>query len=173
MGKAIRLRLDPVRRRQQQLRALSCAAMGLFASAAALVICVLIRWLGGWQPPATFLWLLTIGGPALGYAIGALWRRDWRDAAIAGDACYGPNDRILTALDFLGRPIVTRVQRLAVDDAIEHLDRVDAHKVVPSDTPRLLPCAVAAFAAALLLLLFTAPPKLNASPELALPAIVD
>src|SRR5262245_21826187 len=136
MGKAIRLRLDPVRRRQQQLRALSCAAMGLFASSAALMICVLIRWLVGWQPPAALIWGLAVGGPLLGYGVGALWRRDWRDAAIAVDACYGLKDRILTALDFLGRGSITRVQRLAVDDAVEHLDRIDAHAVIPSDTPR-------------------------------------
>ena len=51
MGKAIQVRLDPVRRRQQQLRALTFAAMGFFASAVALVVLMLVRWLAGWQPP--------------------------------------------------------------------------------------------------------------------------
>src|SRR4051794_19222580 len=100
MGKAIQLRLDPVRRRQQQLRALTCAAAGLFASAAALVILVLARSTTGWQPPAILAFALAVAGPALGYVAGALWRRDWREAAIAVDAHYGFKDRVLTALDF-------------------------------------------------------------------------
>jgi hypothetical protein len=172
MGKAIQLRLDPVRRRQQQLRALTCAAGGLFASAVALVICVLVRWLAGWQPPAILLFALATMGPAIGYIAGALWRHDWRDAALAVDAHYGLKDRILTALDFLARPHATRVHRLAVDDALEHLDRVDARQVIPSDTPRILPCAVVSLAAAVLLVIFTAPKQLSASPTQPLDVIV-
>jgi hypothetical protein len=173
MGKAIHFRLDPVRRRQQQLRALSCAAVGLFASAVALVICVLLRWLAGWQPSLAVIFGFAIACPTLGYIVGAFWRRDWRDAAVAIDAHYGFKDRILTALDFLARPSATCVQRLAVDDALEHLDRVDARQVIPSDTPSILPCAVVSLAAAVLLLIFTTPPQLNASPEPPLAVVVD
>src|SRR5262245_46606015 len=108
MGKVIEMRLDPVRRRQQQLRALTCAAIGLFASAVALVICVLVRWLAGWQLPAPLTLTLAVAGPAAGYLVGALWRRDWHDAAVAVDQHYGFKDRILTALDFLGKPNATR-----------------------------------------------------------------
>jgi len=172
MGKAIQVRLDPVRRRQQQLRALTCAAVGFFASAAALVVLMLVRWLAGWQPPAVLSLGLALAGPALGYLAGAFWTLDWRDAATAVDAHYGFKDRILTALDFLGKPNATKVHRLAVDDALNHLDRVDARQVVPSDTPRLLPSAIASLAAAVLLLIFTTPPRLDASPSQPLDVVV-
>jgi hypothetical protein len=172
MGKAIQLHLEPVRRRQQQLRALTCASLGLFGSATALMALVLIRWLAAWQPPVGLVLGLAVAGPAIGYVVGALWRREWRDAAIAVDAHYGLKDRILTALDFLNRPAGTRMQRLAVRDAIDHLDRVDARQVVPSDTPRILPAAVVSMAVAVLLLVFTAPPSLNASPAPALLGVV-
>jgi hypothetical protein len=173
MGKAIQLLLDPVRRRQQQLRALTCAAAGLFASAGALVIVAIVRWIAGWAVPAPVAIGLTLAGPALGYLAGALWRRDWRDAAIAVDARYGFKDRVLTALDFLAKPNGTRVHRLAVNDALEHLDRVDACQVVPTDTPRVLPAAVAALAASVLLLVLTAPSKSSASPNAPLAVVVD
>jgi hypothetical protein len=173
MGKAIQLRLDPVRRRQQQLRALSLAAAGLFASAMALVICVLVRWLAGWQPHPALLFGLAVAGPALGYIAGALWRHDWHDAALAVDAHYGFKDRVLTALEFLSQPNPTRIHRLAVNDAMEHLDCVDARQVVPCDTPRILPSAVVSLAAAVLLLVFTTPPQLNASPAQPLAVVVD
>jgi hypothetical protein len=172
MGKAIQLRLDPVRRRQQQLRALTCAAVGLFASAAALLIVAIVRWLTAGDAPAGAIVGLGLAGPALGYLAGALWRRDWRDAAVAVDAHYGFKDRVLTALDFLGKPNGTRVQRLAVSDAIAHLDNVDACQVIPTDTPRVLPCAVAALAASVLLLVITAPSKSSASPNAPLVVVV-
>jgi hypothetical protein len=173
MGKAIQVRLDPVRRRQQQLRALTCAAVGLFASAAALVIMAIIRWITGWEALMPVAIGLAVAGPGLGYIAGALWRRDWRDAAIAVDAHYGFKDRVLTALDFLAKPNGTRVHRLAVNDAIAHLDRVDAHQVVPTDTPRVLGPAVAALAASVLLLIVTAPSKSDASPTASLAVVVD
>src|SRR5438105_10939240 len=173
MGKAIQLRLDPVRRRQQQLRALWCAAIGLFASAVALFFCVLLRWIAGWELPSALTIGFAIVGPAAGYIVGALWRRDWRDAALAVDAHYGFKDRVLTALDFLAKPNGTRVHRLAVNDALAHLDSVDARQVIPTDTPRVLPCAVAALAASVLLLVFTAPSKSSASPAEPLAVVVD
>jgi hypothetical protein len=172
MGKAIQLQLDPVRRRQQQVRALTCAAVGLFASAAALVVCVLIRWLAGWQPQSALLLVIAAAGPALCYLAGTLWQHDWRDAAIAVDAHYQLKDRVLTALEFLGKPDSTRVHRLAVQDAMEHLDNIDARQVVPSDTPQVLPSAVASLAAAVLLLIFTAPAKVDASPSPPLEVVI-
>jgi len=146
--------------------------MGLFASAVALVLCVLVRWITGWQLPALATLGLAVAGPALGYIVGVLGRRNWHDAAAAVDAHYGFKDRALTALDFLSTPDATRVQRLAVADAMEHLDRIDARQVVPSETPRLLPHAIAALAGAMLLLIFTTPRHLQASPSGPLDVVV-
>jgi len=174
MGKAIQVRLDPVRRRQQQLRALTCAAVGLFASALVLLICVLGRWLGGWQLSPAMVLLLAMAGPAIGYIAGILWRRDWRDAAAAVDSHYRLKDRVITALDFLHKPQATKVHKLAVADAMEHLDRVDARQVIPSDTPQVLPAAIVALAAAALLFLVTSrPAQVNASPAEPLTVIVE
>jgi hypothetical protein len=173
MGKSLRLRLDPVRRRQQQLRALTCAAIGLFASAVVLLIFVVVRWAADWEPVAGLGLAIAIAGPMLGYIAGALWRRDWRDAAVAVDAHYGFKDRILTALDFLAKPNAGGVHRLAVEDALDHLDRVDACQVVPSDTPRILPCAIASLAGAAALLIFTTPAKLSVSADQPLGVAVE
>jgi len=172
MGKAIQVRLDPVRRRQQQLRALTCAAIGFFASALALLVLTLGRWLLGWQVPPALALASAAAGPAIGYVAGMFWLRDWREAAMAVDAHYGLKDRILTALDFLAKTNSTKVHRLAVADAMTHLDRVDARQVVPSDTPRLLPCAIASLVVAVLLLVFTTPPRLDASPSAPLEVVV-
>ncbi|HEY2412464.1 MAG TPA: hypothetical protein VGI40_09490 [Pirellulaceae bacterium] len=173
MTEAIRNGLDPVHRRQQQLRALWFAALGLFASAAILVAFVIVRAISGWHPMTALIWGVAIGGPAIGFIAGSLLRRKWREAAIAVDVCYGFKDRILTALDFLGRGNINHVQRLAVDDAIEHLNRVNPLQVVPDDSPRVLPSAVVSMAVAILLLVYTTPPTASAKAMVALPEIVD
>ena len=174
MGKAIQVRLEPVRQRQQQLRALTCAAMGLFLSAVALVVFMLGRWLGGWQLPPALVLLVAVLGPAVGYCVGLLWRRDWQGAAAAVDAHYGLKDRVITALDFLHKPQATKVHKLAVADAMDHLERVDARQVIPSDTPQVLPVAVVSLAAAALLFMFTSlPSRVNASPAEPIAVIVE
>ena len=50
MGQAIQSRLDPVRRRQQTLRAIFLAAWGLLASSLILGVWALGRSLLGWDP---------------------------------------------------------------------------------------------------------------------------
>ncbi len=172
MGKAIQLRLEPVRSRQQQLRAVTCAAVGLFAGALALLFFVLLRWLSAWQPPGVLVLGIAVGLPAVGYFMGILWRRPWRDAAMAVDAHYQLKDRVLTALEFLGRPETKKIHRLAVRDAMRHLDNVDARHVVPSDTPAILPSAIASIAVAALLFVFTAPGAVNADVPPALDVVL-
>jgi hypothetical protein len=172
MGKTFQLRLDPVHRRQQHLRALTCAAAGLFASAGALLVLVLVRAIAGWHPSALLVLAVAAFGPVVGYLAGLIWRRQLREAAIAVDAHYRWKDRVLTALEFLTKPDATRIHRLTVNDALQHLDRIDARQVVPSDTPRILPGAIATLAAAVVLVIFTAPPQLNASPAVPLAVVV-
>jgi hypothetical protein len=172
MGTTFRQGLEPVQRRQQQLRALTCAAVGLYISAAALLVLIAVRGFTAWQPSS--LLMLTIAAllPAVGYVLGLLWRRPLRDAAIAVDSHYRWKDRVLTALEFLARPQAGRVERLAVQDAMQRLDKIDARQVIPSDTPRLLPSAIAALVVAALLVVFTAPRQLKASAAAPLPGVV-
>ena len=172
MGKAIQVRLEPVRARQQQLQALRSASVGLFASAAAVLGLVVLRWFSGWQPPSLITLLLAAGGPVLGYIAGVLWRRPWSEAASAVDAHYQLKDRVLTALDFLGKQDAKKIHRLAVNDAIHHLDRVDARAVIPSDTPSILPSAIASLVLAVLVFMFSAPSQVSADAAPAIDVVV-
>jgi hypothetical protein len=174
MGKAIQQQLDPVRRRQQQSRALALAAWGLVASAALLLVYVIGRWLAGWQLSPAALSTFALAGPVLGYVLGLVWRPDWRDAAAAVDTFYRLKDRATTALEFLRRPDATKLHQLAVNDAIAHLQNIDARQVVPIRTPRVLPYAIASLAAAVVLLVLTSrPAEVSASPSQPLEVVID
>ena len=174
MGKAIQSRLDPVRQRQQQLRALSCGAWGLLASAAVVLALALVRRLTPLELSSSLILAIAAGAPLAAYFAGLAWRRKWTDAAGAIDAHYRLKDRATTALEFLERNKSSGVHKLAVADALAHLDCVDPRKVVPIRAPRVLPYAIAALAASVLLLVLTArPARLEASPSLPLPAVVD
>ena len=133
---------------------------------------MLVRAIAGWHPSALLVLTVAAFGPVVGYLAGLIWRRQLREAAIAVDAHYRWKDRVLTALEFLTKPDATRIHRLTVNDALQHLDRIDARHVVPSDTPRILPGAIATLAAAVLLVIFTSPPQLNASPAEPLAVVV-
>ncbi len=174
MGQAIQAKLSPVHRRQQQLRAICFAAWGLAASAVVLAAYALLRRFAGWEAPAGIVAVVAAGGPVAGYLLGLVWRRDWSEAAAAIDAHYRLKDRAATALEFLQNHKTTSAHKLAVADALAHLDRVDATQVVPLQAPRVLPYAAAAFAAAVALLFFTArPAQVQASPAAPLDAVVS
>ena len=173
MGQAIQSRLDPVRRRQQQRLAISLAAWGLLASSLVLAIWAAGRWLIGWELTAAWALGVAVAGPAAGYLAGLAWRRDWHAAALAIDAHYRLKDRAATALAFLKKSDPSSVHRLAVADALSHLERVDARQVVPLAAPRVLPYAIGALVLALLALVFaTGPAKVNASPAQPLAVVV-
>jgi hypothetical protein len=174
MGKTLQSRLDPVRRRQQQLRAIYFAAWGLLAGAGVLAVVAAARALAGYQPSTWLTASLVVGLPTLGALAGWLWRRDWHAAAVAVDRHYRLKDRAATALEFLRRPDATRVHQLAVEDALSHLERVDAKRVVPLRAPRVLPYALATMAAAALLFVFTSrPAQVSASPARPLALVVE
>lgn len=174
MRQAIQSRLDPVRRRQQQTRAIYLAAWGLLASAIVLATWSLGRWLAGWELSLSAAVGVGIAGPVLGYLVGLAWRRDWHSVAVAIDEHYRLKDRAATALAFLNKTDGSSVHQLAVADALSHLERVDARKVVPLTAPRVLPYAALAFALAMLLVFVTpGPTNVNASPQQPLGVVVD
>lgn len=158
MGKSLQARLDPVRQRQVQSRAIRFAAWGLMAAASAIAVAALVRWFTPWEPSLALLAGVALAGPALGYGLGLLWPRDWHAAAVAVDRHYRLKDRAATALAFLAREKSSRVHELAVEDALDHLSKVDARRVVPLGVPRVLPYAVGVLAASLLLLVLTSRP---------------
>lgn len=173
MVKALQDRLDPVRRRQRWVHSLRWAAWGLVASAAVAALFALGRWLGGWELTVPRTLAIVLSGPIVGALAALIARSDWRAAARAIDAHYRMQDRTTSALEFLSREDVTSVHQLAVDDAIEHLNKVDAREVVPIQVPRALPYGVAAMIAAALLLFVTSrPAEVSASPPQALPVVL-
>ena len=73
MGKAIQVRLDPVRRRQQQLRALTCAAIGFFASAVALVLLAALFVVVSSTPSREPAWFISLGYTTWWAAPAGMW----------------------------------------------------------------------------------------------------
>jgi hypothetical protein len=174
MGKLLESQLEPVRRRQQQLRAMGFAAWGLLAAGVFLAIAAIVRRFSGVELSPGLLAGLALGGPVLGFGLGWLWRRDWHSAAVAVDGHYRLKDRAATALEFLARGDRSRVHQLAVEDALAHLERVDARQVVPLRVPRVLSYALVSLAAAAMLLVFTArPPQVSASAAQPLAVVVE
>lgn len=164
--------LAPVRRRQQWLFAVRIAIYGLLCSAAAGIGLGLWRVMFG---PSVSL-MTTVGvlsaGPVLGAAIGLVWRRSWQSAAAAVDAHYRLKDRSLTALEFLATPQGSEFHRLQVDDAAEHLRRIEAAQVVPLRMPRAFPYAIASLALAVVLGVWPHHPHLVASVPEPIPGIL-
>jgi hypothetical protein len=159
MTKALEARLDPVRRRQQQMRGIAGAAWGLLASGCALLVMTLGRWLLEWQPNALAFVGIAMAGPAMGYVAGVLLRRDWHAAATAIDSHYRLKDRATSALEFLTKPGTNGVHKLAVDDALSHLDKVNPRDVVPIETPRPVYYAAAMIVAAVVVFFVTSRPE--------------
>ncbi len=152
MTEQMHCRLKPVRARQRWRLALWAAAIGLLAGSCLGILLAGVRLLGAGLPLLAVIGM-PAAGLALGLAAGLLWRRSWKDAAVAVDLHYRLKDRAATALAFLGEPEPTVMHRLQIVDAIDHLGRIEAREVVPLEMPRPLPYAVAALSLAVLLVL--------------------
>jgi hypothetical protein len=151
MGKAVQSQLEPVRGRQQFLRAIAGAAWGLLVASLVGAAALLAKVLAA---PALPLWLplaIAAGGAALGFVAGLLYRRRLSEAAAAIDSHYALKDRAATALEFASKPELTSAHELALRDAMSHLQTVVPREVVPLRMPRVLPYALATLAATLVL----------------------
>lgn len=144
--------LTPVRRRQRWQLLTRAAVLGLLASSLAGIGLGAWKWITRHDVTPALALAVLAAGPVFGLILGALWRRGWRDAAIAVDATYSLKDRTLTALDFLGRSETTPLHELEVSDAEARLATVKAAEVAPFRLPRALPVACGALAVAGLLL---------------------
>lgn len=151
MTDPIHARLKPVRRRQQWLLVLNCAAVGLLVGAVGGLIVATCR-VAGWRVSAGVPLIAVAAGLGLGLLVGLAWRRSWDGAAAAIDAHYRLKDRAATALAFLRRPNAGDVHELQIRDALSHLDRVDPRAVAPLKLPKALPYAAAALLVAVTLL---------------------
>jgi hypothetical protein len=146
--------LAPVRRRQQWLFVLRTASYGLLAGAVALIGLGLARRLAGWDVSIGQSLAVLLAGFAGGLALGFLRRRSWATAAIAVDSHYQLKDRATTALSFLAKPVVTKVQELQIEDAASHLARLQPRDVAPVRIPRVSLCAAVLLAVAIGLLVW-------------------
>ncbi len=173
MVKDLQDRLDPVRRRQQQVRTLQLAAWGLVGSGVAALGFALGRWLGDWELTPFRAAAVASAGPVAGALFAFVTQRDWRAAARAIDSHYRLKDRTTSALEFLSKRDAGGVRQLAVDDALSHLRQVDAREVVPIRVPRALPYGVAALiVAAVVLYVTTRPVEVGATPAKPLPGVL-
>jgi hypothetical protein len=115
-----------------------------WASLVAVVLLALKGVLAGWALP------LAAGVLAAGVVIGVLWgalkRTSVADAARLADRAWGLQDRVATAMDWVGRPDRTPLVDALVADTLARIERLEpraaARRVVPRDG-RLLPVPLA------------------------------
>jgi hypothetical protein len=152
MHEALFSLLRPVRRRQRWQGVLAAASLGLLLGSA--TVCLLR--LSGWFVPSPVFRYVAIGllvtPPLAGAGLAGLAGTDWGSAARAVDRAYGLKDLTASALDFAARSAVTHFEELTEEDALRHLERVQARTAVPLRLPRSAPWAVAALALAVFLL---------------------
>lgn len=172
MTEALRSKLYPVQRRQFFQTISGWMVCGLLLGAVIGIGCGAARLWAGWADGGTFALISLAAGPLLAGLAGAAWllpRPNWIAAARAVDQHYQLKDRTESALDFSRRTIAAEKQTFAelqMIDAMQHLDHVEPDAVAPLKSPRMLPGAlVAAAAAVVFALLPPRPPELSAAPS--------
>jgi hypothetical protein len=151
MGRVLHTRLQPVRSRQQLVRAIWLATWGLLVGSLVSLACALIKYFAAPDVPTWVAISVPAASAVLAFVGGLLWRRDLKDAATAVDDYYSLKDRAATALEFLTDKRESPIRELALADALAHLEKVNPQQVVPFRMPRVLPYAVATLSAALVL----------------------
>src|SRR5262249_7391720 len=133
--------LAPVRHRQRLLNVVRATVYGLLIGSVAGIAFALTQWsLTG--TVSAWVAAVIVAGPVLGIVVGLCWRRPWQKAAAAVDGHYELKDRSATALDFLAKADAGDMHKLQIADALSHLSKMDADRVVPMRTPRALPYAL-------------------------------
>ena len=148
MKESVYAALKPVKGRQQLAFVTKAAAWGFVAGALVGYALgagrIFLGWSVSWQAAAAVL----AAGPVLGLVIGLALRRSWKSAAAAVDHHYNLKDRAVTALEFVNKTDPTELHGLQINDALDHLKRIEPKKVVPLPFPQTLPVGVAACALA-------------------------
>ncbi|MEO6808719.1 MAG: hypothetical protein ABI353_06365 [Isosphaeraceae bacterium] len=164
--------LRPVRRRQQIAAILGSTAWGLLASALIGVGLGVWHLLTRLSVPLALAAPVMLAGPGLGLLVALARRGGWQTAATAVDVHYQLKDRTATALDFLNRTKAEPIHELQIQDALEHLSRVEPRAVVPFRIPRPLPVAAGLSALAVILMGWSLSPPAEAEPITANEAVV-
>ena len=156
MTEELRSRLHPVQRRQFLQTLTAWVIVGLLCGAAVGFSCAVARLALNWTDGGWMAAMAIVAGPCIAGLAAVVWffpRPNWVAAAQAVDRHYGLKDRTESALDFAQRTIAADKQAFAalqLQDAMQHLDRVEPQAVAPFKTPRLLSGAIVAAAAALI-----------------------
>ncbi|MEM7474731.1 MAG: hypothetical protein AAF483_07040, partial [Planctomycetota bacterium] len=173
MRNVVQVQLSSIRSRQRLIRALSWAATALLAGAS-LGCILLILQRADIIPAGPWAWIAMVGSAVLGLAVGFVWPTSWKRTASLVDSTYDLKDRALTAMDFADRAGADDLQRMQVEDAMQHLSNVNPVEVVPFSLPKLTIPAICALA--LMFGIFFAPiPSQEAiagAPE-AMPVVLD
>src|SRR4051794_26931460 len=129
--------LKPVVQRQLGQLLIRSAARGLVVGSAGGIALGVARLLG-WPISPSLPIACLLGAPVFAVILGAIVSRGYKAAASAVDAHYKLKDRASTALDFAARAEPSVLQTLQVEDAEEHLARIEPHEVVPFRAPKAL-----------------------------------
>lgn len=159
MERAIFAHLSQVRRRQRRLFVARMMSAGLLFGSLAGVLLGAGRCLADWSVAPWLVIVVFLAGPLCGALVGFFRPLRWHAAAAAVDAHYRLKDRAVTALAFLQKSEKTPLDELQVSDAARHLSQIDPPAVVPWKSPRLLPAALAALAAAVALMVWPTGPR--------------
>jgi len=141
LDRLVRRVTTQVRRRRIEHFALRGA---FWASVVAVLLLVGKALLGGWALPAA------VGVVVAGALGGALWgafkRTSVADAARLADRAWGLEDRVATAMDWIGRAARPPMVDALIADTLQRIERLEprsaARRVMPRDG-RLLPIPVA------------------------------
>jgi hypothetical protein len=156
------------------MRAAQWAVWGLASSALAVIGLELARSMEWLSISPMAIWGVLCSGPVLAGLAGFISRHTWVAAAVAVDTHYRLKDRILTALAFMRKHDTEAWSQLQVDDALQHLSRVEPKRVIPWRAPRVLPYAVVCLVIAVVLNVWPGTgQEVTASPSEPLPEVLS
>lgn len=172
-------KLKPVRQRQWLVSVLNATFQGLVVGATAATFTALLRLFQIGNISVLDGVVVLLGAPLVSAAVAGVWcliKGDWRYAAHAIDQCYELKDRTETALAFLNRKDSSKAgefEELQLADAVHHLHRIEAAKVVPVKMPASWRWATVTTTFAVILLCWpTGRSLVNAGPSQPIDAIV-
>ena len=154
-GRALQTRLQPVRFRQQLVRAIWLAAWGLLAGSIAALVCAIAKMFAFPDLTSWVSIVLPLAAMALGFIGGLVWRRTVRDAAVAVDDFYTLKDRAATALEFSARSQDSPLHESGSSRCYDAPRQGQPATSRAAADARVLPYALATFSAALILVGFS------------------
>lgn len=159
MLKEFQDRLTPVRMRQQFDRGFRGLCAGALVGAVLGCFALLLWRFEILHITASQAWIALFASAITGFAVGLLWPSSWRATAMAIDEACNLKDRTSTALCFAKDKQHNAIRQLQMEDAMQHLSKIDAHQVVPFQVPRLGWAALALMAAMMVLAILPAGSK--------------